>query len=270
MRVLIGCECSGVVRRAFRARGHDAWSCDLKPADDGSEFHIVCDLRGKLSAEWDLLIAHPDCRYLSGSGLHWNGRREGRAKLTEDALDFVRELLSAPIQKICIENPVGCISTRITPADQYIQPYWFGDDASKKTGLWLKGLPLIVPPPDIFRCRGRVVEWPRGSGKMVERWSNQTDSGQNKLPPSANRSALRAETYPGIAQAMAEQWGGEALSAREVMPGTRRNPFATSDVMPGEKHTWTLADDPDLAAEVREDRHEADCERADRADQHGE
>ncbi|GFE77718.1 hypothetical protein [Novosphingobium sp. TCA1] len=145
-----------------------------------------------------MMIAHPPCTYLCSSGLHWNGRVEGRAALTEEALDFVRALMDAPIPRIAIENPVGCISTRIRKADQYVQPYDFGDDASKRTGLWLKGLPKLTPPQGA-RVSGRIV-----NGK--ERWSNQTDSGQNRLPPSADRWAARSVTYPEIARAMADQW----------------------------------------------------------------
>lgn len=146
MRVLIACEFSGVVRRAFRARGHDAWSCDLLPASDGSEFHMVGDVRcGILDDGWDVLIAHPPCTYLAVSGLHWNTKRPERAALTEDALEFVRELFDAPVAKIALENPVGCISTRIRKPDQIIQPWQFGHDASKATCLWLKGLPPLTP-----------------------------------------------------------------------------------------------------------------------------
>lgn len=152
------------------------------------------------------MIAHPPCTFLTVSGLHWNGRIDGRAEETEQALEFVRRLLGAPIKRIALENPVGCISTRIRKPVQTIQPYEFGADASKKTCLWLNGLmPLVKDPAQ--RVAGRMVEWPRGSGKMVERWGNQTDSGQNNLTPSADRWALRSITYPGIATAMAEQWG---------------------------------------------------------------
>ena len=155
MNVLVACEYSGVVREAFRARGHNAWSCDLLPADDGSEFHFQEDVVRLLAMEvqpWDLMIAHPPCTYLCSSGLHWNRRTPGRQEETEKALGFVNLLLSCHwIPKIALENPVGCISTRIRKYDQLIQPWQFGDDASKKTCLWLKGLePLrhtkIIPP----------------------------------------------------------------------------------------------------------------------------
>ena len=196
MRVLIACEYSGAVRDAFRARGHDAMSCDLLPTDvDGP--HYQGDVFDVIGDGWDLMVAHPPCTYLSSSGLHWNGRVEGRAAKTEDALAFVRTLLDAPIPRIAIENPVGCIGTRIRKADQTIQPHQFGDDASKATCLWLKDLPLLTPTASV---PGRIV-----NGRP--RWANQTDGGQNRLAPSADRWKLRSATFPGIAAAMADQWG---------------------------------------------------------------
>jgi hypothetical protein len=198
MRVLIACEFSGTVRDAFLSRGHYALSCDLLPCESqASGDHYQGDVRDILGHGWDLMIAHPPCTYLCSSGLHWNKRRPGRQALTEDALEFVRLLLDAPIARIALENPVGCISTRIRPYDQAIQPYQFGHDASKKTCLWLKNLPPLRPTQFV---EPRIV-----NGRS--RWSNQTDSGQNKLPPSADRWAIRSETYPGIAEAMANQWG---------------------------------------------------------------
>lgn len=198
MRVLVGCECSGVVRRAFRKLGHDAWSCDLVPAEDRSENHLQIDVLETIEyGGWDLAIFHPPCTYLCVSGLHWNLRRPGRERETEHAIRFVRALLDAPIERIALENPVGLIGTRIRPADQYVQPYWFGDDASKKTGLWLKNLPLLEPT--------RMVPPRMVAGKP--RWANQTDSGQNRLGPGETRSRERARTYPGLARAMAETWG---------------------------------------------------------------
>ena len=228
MKVLIACEYSGIVRDAFIAAGHDAVSCDFLPTEkpgphyQGDVLDILkginlgtycgvefCDLSSfdqervndgiipEDCEEWDLMIAHPDCTYLCSSGLHWNKRVEGRSDKTEKALAFVKLLMDAPIPLIAIENPVGCISTRIRPADQYIQPYSYGHNASKKTGLWLKGLRPLMPtnyvPP-------RMVD-----GK--KRWGNQTDSGQNKLGPSDDRWKERARTYQGWADAMADQWG---------------------------------------------------------------
>lgn len=196
MRVLVACEYSGAVRDAFRARGHDAMSCDLLPTDVTGP-HYQGDVFDVIGDDWDLMIAHPPCTYLSSSGLHWNGRVDGRAAKTEDALTFVRALLDAPIPRIAVENPVGCIGTRIRKADQTIQPHQFGDDASKATCLWLKGLPLLKPTAHV---PGRIV-----NGRP--RWANQTDGGQNRLAPSPDRWKLRSATFPGIAAAMANQWG---------------------------------------------------------------
>lgn len=133
------------------------------------------------------------------SGLHWNGRVPGRAEKTEEALEFVREIMAAPIPRIAIENPVSCISSRIRKPDQTIQPYWFGHDASKRTCLWLQNLPLLV-------ATGPYVEPRVVNGRP--RWANQTDGGQNRLGPGPNRWKQRSATYEGIARAMADQWGG--------------------------------------------------------------
>lgn len=196
MRVLVACEFSGIVRDAFLARGHDAVSCDFLPTARPGP-HLQTDVRDVLGYGWDLLIAHPPCTYLCVSGQHWNGRRPGRFDHTVEAITFVEALLTAPVEKIALENPVGIISTWIRKPDQVIQPYDFGHDASKQTCLWLKGLPHLTPT--------RYIEPRLVNGK--KRWSNQTDSGQNRLGPSEDRWALRAETYPGIADAMAAQWG---------------------------------------------------------------
>jgi len=196
MRVLVACEYSGRVRDAFIARGHDALSCDLLPTDTPGP-HYIGNVQDILADHWDMMIAHPPCTYLCSSGLHWNTRRPGRAQLTEDALEFVRMLMDAPIARIAIENPTGCISTRIRKPDQAIHPYQYGHDASKKTCLWIKNLPLLRPTQYV---EPRIVD-----GK--NRWANQTDSGQNRLTPSPDRWKIRSETYKGIARAMASQWG---------------------------------------------------------------
>lgn len=206
MNVLVACEFSGVVRDAFAKLGHNAWSCDLLPAEG---HHLQEDVLTMLDVfKWDLMIAHPPCTYLSSSGLHWNKRGrmvDGRPRqeLTDEAIEFCKKLMSADIPHIAMENPIGCLSTKYRKPDQIIQPYEFGHDASKRTCLWLKNLPKLTPtkyiPP-------RIVE-----GK--ERWSNQTDSGQNRLGPSSDRWALRSVTYSGIAEAMAQQWT-EAIDDR--------------------------------------------------------
>jgi hypothetical protein len=205
MKVLVGCERSGRVRDAFRRRGHDAFSCDLMPAPGK---HIQCDVRLILDAGWDLAIFHPPCTYLT-SAAEWaygNGpyhqevtpgtltgwaRREARVQ----AVIFVFVLRNAPIHKICIENPRGYLSRIWRKPNQIIQPYQFGDNAAKATHLWLKNLlPLF---PTHFVEGRRVNDLPR--------WSNQSDSGQNREPDDSTRD--RAVTYDGIAKAMAEQWG---------------------------------------------------------------
>ncbi len=196
MRVLVACEYSGTVRDAFIAKGHDAMSCDLLPTDVSGP-HYQGDVFDIINDGWDLMVAHPPCTYLCSSGLHWNKRVPGRSELTEEALEFVRRLMDAPIKRIAIENPIGCIGTRIRKADQTIQPWQFGHDASKATCLWLNGL-MPLRPTEIIEPR--IV-----AGK--KRWGNQTDSGQNRLPPSEDRWKIRSETYTGIAHAMAEQWG---------------------------------------------------------------
>ena len=196
MRVLIACEYSGAVRDAFIRAGHYAASCDLLPSESPLGDHYQGDVMDIIGHDWDLMIAHPPCTFLCASGLHWNKRRPERAQQTEAALDFVRQLLDAPIARIALENPIGCISTRIRKPDQTIQPWQFGHDASKATCLWLKGLPPLTPTDQIAP---RLV-----NGR--KRWGNQTDSGQNKLPPSADRWKIRSETYKGIADAMANQW----------------------------------------------------------------
>ena len=223
MNVLVGCEFTGTVRDAFDRRGHNAWSVDLLPTEKPGQ-HIQGDLIHVLSNSWDLMIAHPPCTYLCSSGQHWNARRPGRAAETEAALEFVSILMAAPIPKIAIENPIGIISTRIRKPDQIIQPWQFGHDASKATCFWLKGLPrlnatAIVEPRWV--CCG--AELPPGVGKYGcpncegekvarPRWGNQTNSGQNRLGPSEKRWAERSRTYPGIAEAMAAQWGAGGVA----------------------------------------------------------
>jgi hypothetical protein len=198
MKVLVACEYSGTVRDAFIRAGHDAMSCDILSTDVAGP-HYQGDVRDVLSDGWDLMIAHPPCTYLCSSGLHWNKRVEGRAEKTEEALEFVAMLLGSRIPHIALENPIGCISTRIRKPDQTIQPWQFGHDASKATCLWLKNLPPLVPTSIV---QPRIV----GGRK---RYGNQTDSGQNRLPPSEDRWKIRSTTYQGIANAMADQWGGK-------------------------------------------------------------
>jgi hypothetical protein len=201
IRVLIGCERSGVVRRAFRKfKNVHAVSCDLVPADDGSPHHHVGDVLEIIDDGWDIGIFFPTCTFLCVSGMHWTTRGFRDPQLTEDALAFVSSLLNCGIPRTALENPRGIISTRIRRPDQEIQPYNFGEDASKTTGLWLKNLPPLRMTKYI---KPRIVI---KDGKEYKRWANQTDSGQNRLGPSDTRSVERSNTYPGIAEAMAAQW----------------------------------------------------------------
>lgn len=199
LRVLVACEYSGTVRDAFRALGHYAVSCDLLPTDAPGPHHQG-DVSEIIGAGWDLMIAHPPCTYLSVSGMHWTARGLRDPQLTEDALAFVRLLMDAPIPRIAVENPVSIISSRIRKPEQTIQPWQFGHDASKATCLWLKGLPKLAPTQTV---EPRIID-----GR--KRWANQTDSGQNRLGPSEDRWKIRSATFPGIAAAMALQWGGDA------------------------------------------------------------
>jgi len=201
MKILIACEYSGRVRDAFIARGHDAMSCDLLPTDAPGP-HYQGDVFDIINDGWDLMVAHPPCTYLSVSGMHWTTRGLRDPQLTEDALAFVQRLMDAPVERIAVENPISVISSRIRKPDQIISPYQFGHDASKKTCLWLKNLPLLTATQMV---EPRIVITP--SGKPAKRWGNQCDNyGQDKLPPSADRWKLRSATYQGIADAMAAQW----------------------------------------------------------------
>ena len=202
MKVLIACEFSGTVREAFAKLGHNAWSCDIEPTDIPGQ-HYQGDVMDILADGWDMMIAHPPCTYLSVSGMHWTTRGLRDPQLTEDAIEFVQLLMDAPIERIAVENPISVISSRIRKPDQIISPYQFGHDASKKTCLWLKNLPLLTHTKMV---EPRIVITP--SGKPAKRWGNQCDNyGQDKLPPSADRWKLRSATYQGIADAMANQWG---------------------------------------------------------------
>jgi site-specific DNA-cytosine methylase len=198
MRVLVACEISGVVRDAFIRHGHDAMSCDLLPSERPGP-HYQGDVRDVLDQHWDLMVAHPPCTDLAVSGARYFAEkiadgRQGRA------LDFVRLLMNAPIERIAIENPVSVISSHIRKPDQIVQPYWFGHPESKTTCLWLKNLPKLLPTS--------VCE------KVGSHWQNQTPGGQNKLAPSPDRWRIRSRTYEGIAEAMATQWGALAVLER--------------------------------------------------------
>ena len=194
MRVLIACEYSGTVRDAFLRAGHDVLSCDLLPTDSPGP-HYQGDVRDILADGWDLMIAHPPCTHLAVSGARWF--KDKQVEQVE-ALDFVRLLLDAPVPRIALENPVSVISSRIRKPDQIIQPYEHGHEATKTTCLWLKGLPHLQPTALVGKGARHVTK----SGKSLPEWYN--------LPPSADRWKIRSATFPGIAAAMAAQWGALA------------------------------------------------------------
>jgi hypothetical protein len=181
MRVLVACEFSGIVRDAFAARGHDSWSCDLLPSERHGN-HIKGDVLGVLDQHWDLMIAHPPCTHLAVSGARWFAKKQLEQ---DEALAFVRILLDAPIERIALENPVSVISSRVRKPDQIIQPWMFGHGETKATCLWLKGLPQLTPTNVVSGREPRV----------------------HFASPSPDRWKERSRTLPGIAEAMAEQWG---------------------------------------------------------------
>lgn len=192
MRVLVACEYSGTVRDAFIRKGHSAWSCDILPTDVPGP-HYQCDVREIIDNDWDLMIAHPPCTYLSVSGMHWTTRGLRDPKLTEDALEFVRFLMNAPIPRIAIENPVSVISSRIRKPDQIIQPWMFGHPETKATCLWLKGL---EPLKETNNVKQEMMTLKKSQRSRIHYAS-----------PSPDRWKLRSTTFQGIANAMAEQWG---------------------------------------------------------------
>jgi len=178
VKVLVACEFSGIVREAFRKRGHDAWSCDLLPTEIPGN-HIQGDVLGILDDGWDLMITHPPCTYLASAGLHYlQDNPERQAKL-EDAFQFILSLWESPIKQICIENPIGRLNTTWFAPSQTIQPFYFGDNERKATCLWLKHLPILMYT--------HILPNPK---------------------PTVN-ARDRSRTFPGIANAMAEQWGGD-------------------------------------------------------------
>jgi len=189
VKILIACEFSGVVRRAFRKRGFDAWSCDLLPAEDKSEYHIQGDVRDVINDGWTLMIAHPPCTYLANSGVRWLHERPERWRKLEEATDFFLTLLNAPIPHIAVENPIPhryAIEKIGRKYDQIIQPYQFGEPYSKATCLWLKNLPKLKPTKIVPKEKIEQQVW--------------------KEPPAPDRWKKRSRTYKGVAEAMAEQW----------------------------------------------------------------
>jgi len=186
MKVLVACEFSGIVRDAFCQRGHTAVSADILPSERPGE-HYQGDVRDILSDGWDIMIAHPPCTHLAVSGARWFKYKQQEQ---QEALEFVKELMAAPIPKIALENPISIISSRIRKPDQIIQPWMFGHGETKATCLWLKNLPKLIPT-DIVDGREQRI---------------------HNMPPGPDRWRERSRTFPGIARAMAKQWGGAALS----------------------------------------------------------
>ena len=193
MKVLVACEYSGIVREAFAKRGHDAWSCDLLPTDQPSDKHIQGDVLEVINDGWDLIIAHPPCTHLSLSGAkYWAEKRaDGRQQA---AIKFVEDIWDADCPRICIENPVGALTnhSKLGKASQYINPFEFGHAEQKRTGLWLKGLPKLKGTKFID----------------VKGLPNKERHRLHWLPPSKDRWKIRSKTFQGIADAMADQWGG--------------------------------------------------------------
>lgn len=217
-RILIACEESQATTKAFRKLGHKAFSCDLLPCSGGHpEWHYQCDIFEVINKGWDLMVAHPPCTFLTGSGVQWLSNPEDKALPFEerrphpkypnrrqdmlDSVEFVKALYNTDIKHIAIENPVGLLSSRWRKPDQIVQPYMFGDEASKTTCLWLKNLPLLVPTNIVGKGERTVF----ASGKSHPKW--YADALKN-AKTKEERQTLRSKTFEGMAQAFAEQWGG--------------------------------------------------------------
>jgi hypothetical protein len=217
MRVLIACEESQATTKAFRKLGHEAFSCDLLPCSGGHlEWHFQCDIFEVIEQGWDLMIAHPPCTYLAGSGVQWlsnpqdrdlpfedrrpHPKYPNRRKDMLDSVEFVKALYNSPIERIAIENPVGLLSSRWMKPNQIVQPYMFGDEATKSTCLWLKNLPLLVPTNIV----GKGDRTFFASGKSHPKW--YADALKN-AKTKEERQTLRSKTFEGMAAAFAEQWG---------------------------------------------------------------
>ena len=218
MRVLIGCETSGIARRAFEALGHDVWSCDIEPAEDQTSHHIICDIRdGNLREGWDIAVMHPPCtrlcrsgrRWMSGAG-KWTEPRKLPAGRTwadmkaefEEGVDIFTTCWKAPIDRVAIENPEmnDLAKDRMPeglPAPDMVQPFWFGEAAYKNTGWYLRGLPPLKPTCVLPKPERHSDEW--------KRWNRV-----HRMPPGPERARLRSRSFPGMMSAAAAQWGGPA------------------------------------------------------------
>jgi len=205
MRILVACEFSQIVTKAFRKRGHEAFSCDLLPTEGNQAWHIKDDVLKHLDDGWDMMIAHPPCTYLSNAGIRWfNEKKYGnqakeRKRLRLEAFNFILKLSNANIEKICIENPVGWLNSHWRKPDQIIQPYQFGDTESKRTCFWLKNLPLLRPTEIVKPKIYAYYKKGKKKGRPIY--------GNHYLKVSPDRWKKRSRTYPGIAEAMADQWG---------------------------------------------------------------
>ena len=194
MKVLVACEESQEVCKAFRELGHEAYSCDIEPCSGGHpEWHLQCDALEMLKLQWDMIIAHPPCTHLSSSGARWfpEKRADGRQ---QQSIDFFMSFTQADCPHIAVENPVGIMSTQYRKPDQIIQPWMFGHPEKKATCLWLKGLPKLEPTNDVSAYMRTL---PKSRQERL-----------HYLPPGPDRARIRSRTFPGIAKAMAEQWGG--------------------------------------------------------------
>jgi len=207
--VLIACECSGAVREAFAARGFNAWSCDIKPSETPGQ-HIQGDVLEIINKGWDLMIAHPPCTYLAVSGAGWFYNKDKSPNVERfikqaAALEFVKALMQAPIERIAVENPISVISTHIRKPDQIIQPWMFGHPHTKSTCLWLKNLPKLNPTNIVEK--GSWKTWVCSTTGRVKRQSQWYYDAACKGRTPAERATIRSRTFQGIADAMAEQWG---------------------------------------------------------------
>lgn len=215
MKVLIACEESQAVTKEFRALGHEAFSCDLLPCSGGHpEWHYQQDVFEVIDKGWDLMIAHPPCTFLAVSGARWLYNKDGtpneeRFYNQKQALDFVQMLMNAKIDKIAIENPISVISSAIRKPDQIIQPYMFGDSASKSTCLWLKNLPKLEPTNIV--SKGEFFEWVDKKTGIIKKQAMWYYQALQKAKSAEERRTLRSKTFKGIAEAMASQWGGNIL-----------------------------------------------------------
>tara|TARA_R100000655_G_scaffold100824_1_gene145475 strand:+ start:398 stop:1153 length:756 start_codon:yes stop_codon:yes gene_type:complete len=218
MKILIACEYSGIVRDAFIKKGHNAWSCDLLPSEGdpkNNHKHLQYDVNYALDLvdDWDMIIAFPPCTFLCSSGLRWinDPRHPNRHEDQRHALDLVKRIWAYDCKYICIENPIGILSSKFMKPSQYIQPYQFGHDASKKTCLWLKGLPKLVPTSDM--TKEDVTYVTLNNGKRFSKWYYDC----SKLPHS-QRAKARSKFWEGVASAMADQWNIEPPKRLRLLP----------------------------------------------------